>query len=445
MNDWLFPTLSIIALIALTGFFVAAEFALIGTPRTLMEKEVEEGGGIARRVLQILTDPKKQDRFIATAQLGITLASLGLGMYGEHTLALWIGEKLSQYQWTSTVTWISAHGLASVIAVCFLTYFHIVLGEMIPKSMALQDPGKVVKWVVPFMAIFQAMTFPFIVLMNGIGNTLLRMVGVRRGQSAEHYRTAEELSYLVDESETGGKLGKESASVLRDLLEFGDLTAGEVMVPRTQIVGIPTGSSGPEVQAMLRKSPHTRYVIYEGDIDRIVGFVHVKDLLRHAHSPVGVPANVIRPVPFVPESSSLESVLAAMRKARSQLTVVMDEHGGTAGLLTVEDLFEEVVGEISENSLEKFEIYRDPEGNLHALGTVRLADLGEELGITLEHESVDTVSGLILASFERPAQVGDRTVFEGVEFEVIAVKGRGVRECLVRWTPPETTPAAGIN
>lgn len=435
MNEILFPSTVILLLICLNGFFVAAEFALIGTPRTLMEKEVDEGGQLAQRVLLILSDSKKQDRFIATAQLGITLASLGLGMYGEHTLALWIGKALEAYDWGAD-RWITAHSLASIIAVAFLTYFHIVLGEMVPKSLALQEPQRIVKWIAPIMAVFEFFTFPFVFLMNGAGNLLLRALGIRREGSLEHYRTPEELSYIVDESETGGKLGKESASVLRDLLEFGDLTAGEVMIPRTQIVGIATGSSGLEVQGMLRKRPHTRYVIYESDIDRIVGFVHVKDLLRHVHSPVGVPLSVIRPVPFVPESSSLESVLGAMRRTRSQLTVVMDEHGGTAGLLTVEDLFEEVIGEISENSLEKSEIYRDSEGALHALGTVHLADIGEELGITLEHESVDTVSGLILASFERPAQIGDRTVYEGVEFEVIAVKGRGVKECIIRWTPP---------
>lgn len=431
MMTLMIPVIVIFFLIALNGFFVAAEFALIGTPRTSIEKEADEGNLLARRVVDILQDPRKQDKFIATAQLGITVASLGLGMYGEHTLAKWLDQFLIERGWDDA-HWVASHSAASLVAISALTYLHIVLGEMVPKSLALQGPQRVVKWIAPIMLVFQWVVYPLVLILNGIGSLLLRIVGVRSRDVSEQMRTPEELSYIVDESETGGELGEESANVLRELLEFGELTAGEAMVPRTQIVGIENSMHGSEIKELLRKKPHTRYLVYENDLDKVLGFIHVKDLLRSIRNADGIPSEAIRPVPFVPASSSLESVLRAMRKSRSQLTVVMDEHGGTAGLLTVEDLFEEVVGEISEDSAERPEIQVSPDGNYIARGTARVTDLGEELGVDLEHEFVDSVSGLILALLERPAQVGDEVSYRDIDFKVSKIRGRGVAECIVR-------------
>lgn len=429
-------------LILLNGLFVAAEFAIIGTPKTAVEKDAEKGSRASQKVLSVLTDPRKQDNFIATAQLGITSASLGLGMYGEHALAEWIAMGLESAGWLEG-RWLAAHTAASVIAVVTLTYFHIVIGEMVPKSMALQYPRRVAKRVTPFMRAFQWLTLPLVLALNGIGNVLLRLFGIRReARSTEHYRTPEELSYIVNESHTGGKLGKESASVLRELLEFGDLIAGEAMIPRTEIVGIPADADETTIHELIRDHTHTRYIVYEENLDGIIGFVHVKDLLKYLPQGGGLPTEVIRPVPFVPASSSLERVLTAMRKEHSQLTIVMDEHGGTAGIITVEDLFEEVVGEISEDSMAKAEIHRDQQGRIHVSGTSRLDELGEELGLDLEHEQVITVSGLVLDLLERPALVGDIVRWDGIELYVLSVKGRGVGECIVRIIekPAEESP-----
>ncbi len=437
MSAVLLPFAVVLFLVALNGFFVAAEFALIGAPRTLIEKEAAEGHLLARRVLTVQSDSRRQDQFIATAQLGITLASLGLGMYGEHSLAKWLGEAFLRHGW-SDAHGIAAHSAASVVAVAALTYLHIVLGEMVPKSLALQSPQRLVKWIVPIMLVFQWFVYPLVLVLNATGNGLLRLCGITRREVSDHHRSPEELSYIVDESEVGGELGKESADVLRELLEFGELTAGEVMVPRTQIVGIAIDLSGEEIQILLRQKPHTRYLVYEGDLDRVIGFVHVKDLLRRLRTGQGVPVDVIRAVPFVPASSSLESVLRAMRTSRSQLTVVMDEHGGTAGLVTVEDLFEEVIGEISEDVGERPEIHRESPTELVVRGTVRLDQLAEELEIDLEHETVDTVSGLVLAELERPAQIGDQVEFKDLIFQVIAVRGRGVAECRVVHHSPQS-------
>lgn len=431
----LIPILIITVLIVLNGLFVAAEFAIVGAPRTAIERRAVSGDRAAGMVRRILRDPRRQDRFIATAQLGITLASLGLGMYGEHVLAEWIASGLEGLGWLRVAI---AHTVASVLAVAILTYFHIVLGEMIPKSLALQKAERVVLWITPILIAIQYAVYPFVVALNGIGNGLLHLVGIRRQESSiEHYRTPEELQFIVQESQAGGLLRQESAEVLRELLEFGDLLAGEVMMPRVRVTGLPAGATLEQVTEVVRASPHTRYPVYRGSLDDIVGMVHIKDLLRRMLDGRAVRITDARPIPYVPESATIDSVLAAMRQARTQMAVVMDEHGGTAGLITIEDLFDEVVGEIDEGPARPRPIYRDTEGRMRVAGTVRIEEVGEALGVVLEHEDVDTVSGLVLALLGRPPTVGDTVVYDEVQFEVTVTEGHGVRECIaIPLAPP---------
>ena len=421
--------LIILALIALNGLFVAAEFAIVGAPRASIERLARQGNRPARAVRSILRDARQQDRFIATAQLGITLSSLGLGMYGEHLLAEWLAVHLERL---GTGRWIAAHTLASILAVAVLTYFHIVLGEMVPKSLALQKAERTVLRVAPIMRAVQLSLYPLVVALNGIGIGLLRLIGIRRDASGrEHFRRPEELAYLVRETAAGGLLRTESARVVQELFEFGELTAGEVMVPRVRVVGFPLGASVDELGNAMRARSHTRYPVYEGTIDRIVGVVHVKDILRAIVGRTSLPRDAVRPAPFVPASASVDQVLASMAEARSQLAVSLDEHGGTAGILTVEDLFEEVVGEFTEDPDARPEVYRDEQGRLHVLGSVRLEDVGAALGVIVEHEEVDTTGGLILALLGRPPRVGDAVEYRRVRFEVTAVTGRGVQSALV--------------
>ncbi|MDQ3696682.1 MAG: hemolysin family protein, partial [Gemmatimonadota bacterium] len=234
-----------------------------------------------------------------------------------------------------------------------------------------------------------------------------------------------------------------SAGVMRELLEFGDLTARSVMVPRVRIVGIPLGATAAEMQAILEASPHTRYPVYDGTIDRIIGMLHVKDILRCVPSCRALAREQTRPAPFVPETAEMDSVLAAMRASRSQMVIVMDEHGGTSGLITIEDLFEEVIGEIEEDAAAPAEFFRDGSGRLHVAGGVRVEEVGAALGVVLEHDEVDTVSGLVLALLGRPPGVGDVVTYDDVRFEVVAVDGRGVRECVVDPVLPLVDPTPG--
>ena len=416
-------------LILLNGLFVAAEFAIVGAPRSAIDARAAQGDRWARLVQGILRDSLKQDRYIATAQLGITLASLGLGMYGEHVLADAI---FGWFGGLGLPAWLLSHGLASTIAVAILTYFHIVVGEMVPKSLALQKAEQLVLWITPPMLWIKNTLFPFIIALNGLGNRVLKVFGVdRKVQNAEHYYTPEELQLIVQESEELGALRAESGQVLQELFEFGGLTAAEVMVPRVKISGIPIGTSPAGIRDVLGRTPHTRYPLYEGDLDHIVGIIHIKDLLRLLLNDHAIDPSHARPVPVVPETAPIDGVLGMMRRERTQMVVVIDEHGGTAGVVTLEDLFEEVIGDIDESPAGPPPVYRDRLGRLRVPGTMRVDEVGSLFDLELEHEDVDSVSGLVLMLLGRPAVVGDRVRYNRLQFDVTAVKGHGVDEVAV--------------
>ena len=426
----------IAALILVNGLFVAAEFAIIGVPKASVDRRAAEGDRLARRVALILDDPRRQDRFIATAQLGITIASLALGMYGEHVLAEWFYQALA---WLGAASWAAAHGLAAVLAVATMTYFHIVVGEMVPKSLALQHAERTADWITPPMLAFQRAMLPLVIGLDALGAALLRLIGVDRSQAAEDsVLSGEELQYLVRESQEGGLFRPEAGAMLVELFEFGERSALEAMVPRVAILGIPLGASPEAIGRILRETPHTRYPVYEGDLDHIVGAIHVKDLMRLAEGGAALSEAHLRSIPRVPGTSTLDAVLGAMRQARVQLAVVMDEHGGTAGMVTIEDLFEEVIGEITEGAHDVAAITADETGGFTVAGTVRLDELGARLGLALEDSRVDTVSGLVLMLLDRAPAVGDVLHHRELAIEVRAVAHHGVETCRVTLRPGET-------
>jgi magnesium and cobalt exporter, CNNM family len=423
--------LIITVLILLNGIFVAAEFAIVGAPRSAIDARVARGDRLARAVQTVLRDTQSQDRYIATAQLGITVASLGLGMYGEHVLADGIYALIA---YPALPAWLISHGMASVLSIAILTYFHIVVGEMVPKSLALSQAERMALWITPPMQWLTTLVFPLIVVLNGIGNAVLRTIGVHRGQrNADQYYTPEELQLIVQESEQLGALRADSGQMLQELFEFGDLTAGEAMVPRVRITGVPVGSPPEAIRRILARSPHTRYPVIEGDLDHILGMIHIKDMLRVLLLRQTIGPGHARPLPLVPETAPLDAVLATMRKERSQMAVVIDEHGGTSGVVTLEDLFEEVIGEVNEGAGGS-PVRRDAEGRLHVPGTMRVDELGQQFDLELEHEEVDSVSGLVLTLLGRTPVVGDCVRYDRLLFEVTAVQGLGVDECAVSLT-----------
>jgi CBS domain containing-hemolysin-like protein len=418
------------ALIGLNGLFVAAEFAIVAAPRMALERRARAGHRMAAVVVTILSDPRRQDQFIATAQVGITLASLGLGMYGEHVVAGWFATALENL---GAHRYIAAHAVASVLSVLVLTYFHIVVGEMVPKSLALQQAERTVLWVSPIMQVVRLCFHPLVVGLNVVGNGILALLGMsRQTPSHERYYSPEELQLVVQESAEAGVLTSEARNLVSRIFEFGERTAVEVMVPRVRVTGLRVGISPEEVEDVLRRWPKARYPVYEGDVDNILGVVHVKDLLRLIVAGAPLTANEARPMPIVPETALLDQVLSTMRTERTHMALVVDEHGGVAGIVTLEDLVEEVVGDIRDDEDEPWEIRTDESGLVRVLGTVRLGALGERLGTPLDHPDVDSVSGLVLTLLGRPARVGDAVTFGGHRFEVTALHGFGVAECAVQ-------------
>ncbi|MGE4056167.1 MAG: hemolysin family protein, partial [Vicinamibacterales bacterium] len=243
--------------------------------------------------------------------------------------------------------------------------------------------------------------------------------------------TSEELQLVVQESQEAGALPAESGRLLREVLAFGDLTAGQVMAPRVRITGVPLGANPSDVELILRTNPHTRYPIYQDDLDHTIGMLHVKDLLRLILAGEPVDARHARPMPTVPETAPLDAVISSMRRNRAQMALVIDEYGGTAGIVTLQDLFEELVGELHDAPVAVLDIYTDASGRLRVPGTLRLDELGERMGVTVQHEDVDSVSGLVLALLGRPPKVGDIVRHEGLQLEVTFVRGHGVEQCAV--------------
>jgi CBS domain containing-hemolysin-like protein len=413
--------------VAVNGVFVAAEFALIASPRATLETQASRGDRSARRVLDILVSSSRQDRYVATAQLGITLASLGLGMYGEHELA-----RLLE-RWLGPLPFLGAAATATVLSLGVLTIAHIVLGEMVPKGLALQHPMMVSRVTLWPMRVTLIALYPLVRLSSALASVVLRIFGIRRtAQAHDQVYTPEELQLIVEESQRGGALHEESGKILRELFEFGDRTAAQVMVPRVRVSGIAIGATPDDIRRVITGRRRTRYAIYDGDLDHIIGMLHVKDLLRLLMQDERVSASEARRIPVVPDSASLDDVLATMERSHAHMAVVIDEHGGTAGIINLEDLFEEVVGDIDEGIPSAPAITRTADGAVMAAGTVRLDELGRQFDLDLEHEEVESVSGLVLARLGRPPVVGDVVEYDRLRLEVTAVSGRGVRQVRVR-------------
>ncbi|MEO7191672.1 MAG: hemolysin family protein [Vicinamibacterales bacterium] len=409
--------------VILNAIFVAAEFALIAAPKPTLEHQARSGDRLAARLLAVLTSPVRQDRYIATAQLGITLASLGLGMYGEHALAAFIEVRLGH------VPLVGHAAAGAALSLGFLTVVHIVIGEMVPKGVALQRPARMARLAHVPMQVMLRVLYPFVAVSNMLARFCLRLFGIRRQENIhEQIYTPEELQLIVEESERGGAIGGDAGKIVRELFEFGDLTASQVMVPRVRVVGIPVGATPDEIQSFVLQHRRTRYAVYEGDLDHIVGMLHAKDLLRLLVGRESVSAAEVRRIPVVPETASLDDVLASLQTVRAHMAVVIDEHGGTAGILNLEDLFEEVVGDIDEGAPSEADLSPQPDGSALVAGTVRLDELGENFDLALEHEEVDSVSGLVLAVLGRPPEVGDVITHGRLRLEVTAISGRGVQQ-----------------
>lgn len=409
-------------LVFANGFFVAAEFALVGARRSKIDAMVARGDSRARTVRHALTH---LDRYISGTQLGITLASLALGWLGEPALAALIDRAFTAIGLDIPTG--AAHTTAAItIAFLTITFLHIVLGELAPKTLALVAPEGVSRWVARPLILFSRFMSPFIWLLNGAANLLLRPFGIRTVSEAGHVHSADELRLLVTQAREHGTIDATDSAMLAGVFDFHQKRARDVMRPRMEVVALPIDASEEEVRELIYQERYSRYPIYEETLDNIVGIFVAKDLLFHRGSEPFVLRRAIREPLFVPDSRPAERVMDDLRKTRAQMAVVLDEFGGTAGILTLEDLVEEVVGDIADEYDVQSRRSIETEGILELVGSMSLVDVRSDYSVNIPEGSWSTLGGYVFSQLGRVAAIGDRVQFPGGELEVVAMDGRRV-------------------
>ncbi len=418
---------------ALNAFFVAAEFALVGARRTRLEEMAEAGDGKATLALKAV---QSLDRYVSATQLGITLASLGLGMIGEPALAGLLERFFRALP--PDIAAVATHTVAVAIAFSLISTLHIVLGELVPKSLAIRFPEDVSRWVTaPLIGFAWVMHGPIHVL-NGTANRLLRLGGVAPVDGHERLHSSDEIRMLVEQSGEGGSLGKEPARLLEGVFEFSEKTAEEVMTPRTEMSALEADFTVEAAADEVAVAGRSRYPVYTESLDEIVGVVLAKDILRAVRQAPGTSLRTIMRAPlFVPGTREVEDVLSDMKKLKTHLAVVLDEYGGTAGLVTMEDLLEEIVGEIFDeyDPVQAAALAATADGSVVIEGSTTIGDFNDRFEAKLDDTDYTTVGGFLFGQLGRLPKVGDRVTLGGHTFEIAAMAGRRVERVRVILTP----------
>ena len=432
MIEIIIPVLIIATLVLLNGVFVAAEFAIIAAPRTLIAKLALEGSRPAQQVQKIHQSAALQNRYLAIAQVGITIVSLGLGMYGEHTIADWLILLLEDM---GALAEAAAHTIATLVSVGLLTYIHVVFGEMVAKSLALQRAVPTALLLDRPMAYLGILFSPLVWLLNRLGNAITQLLGIAEAQEKDRVLTHDELEYLVEESSTSGLLESSDAVFIENIFDLQEREVNQVMTPRTNIVGIPSSAELDEAIRLACETNKTRYPVYEENLDQIKGFVHVKDLARildQRPTSKFKLDNITRTATFVPESISIYSLLVRFRSEKLHFAVVLDEFGGTAGIVTLEDLVEEVVGEIQdEYDSETLPLEIISKTLMRVRGDVILDEINQHSNLNLQHPDANTVGGLVMAVLGRIPKPFDKITYQGVVIEIESVEKRAVKRALI--------------
>jgi CBS domain containing-hemolysin-like protein len=417
-----------VILLVLNGFFVAAEFAIVRVRGTQLEGLAAHSrrGKLAAHIIDHI------DSYLSACQVGITAASLGLGWVGEPGVAALIAP---MFGWLRDMSDALYHILSFGIAFGLITYLHIVVAEQAPKYFAIQRALTTAMWLAYPLHLFYRVAYPFIWFVNTSANAILRRFGipVGRGEVADAF-SDEELRMLVAASAKQGKLDESERVIVGNALNFADTLVRQVMVPRTEIVAVSEDLDLAGLIGMARQHRLSRFPVYRDDVDHIVGVVHVKDLVGVDPSSRAKGHDLMRRVPAIPETLRLDQALAEFRRQHAQLAIVIDEYGGTAGLVTLEDVLEELVGEVSD----EFEkdtappIREEAPGNYIVDGLLGLDELRERLHLELPDEPYDTVGGMVFGRLGRLAQVGDAVEADGFRFQVTAVDGRRVSQVRIQ-------------
>ncbi len=423
------PLKIVIALVCLgaNAFFVAAEFALVKVRRTRVRELAASGDRLARSVERSV---ENLDRSISGCQLGITLASLGLGWIGEPAVA----EPLSHLFSTLPGAWSTflTHGTAVAVAFLFITFLHIVLGELAPKTAALVRPEMVSRAVAMPLNAFNFVTGPAVWFLNGTANLIVDLLGLdRTGVTEGHVHSPEEIQMLLEQSLQGGTVEQDEEAMIHGVFELTRTVAREVMTPRTDIVAVPVDASVDEVLATSSESGYSRFPVYRGSLDEVVGVLLIKDVLPWIQEPPEDPFDaeaLARDAIFVPDTKPVDDLLAELRRQKVHMAVVVDEFGGTDGIVTLEDLVEEIVGDIyDEHDVARAEVRVDGEGRILVAGTASLSDLAERFELegvdTLDY---DTVAGYVMGELGHIPEDGERVALDGAQLEVLETRDRRV-------------------
>ncbi len=435
MTVVVFKIAAIILLVIANGFFVAVEFALVTVRRARIETLAASGNGAARSVLYALDH---MDAMLSASQFGITLASLALGAVGESTLAHWLEPILLKHLPVTTSVLV-AHTISIGIALAVITYLHLVLGEYAPKALAIEKAEPISLATARWMQVFYRCFQPFIEFINFSGVRLLRLFGVDFRPGHHTAYSEEEIRYLVNLSHQSGLLETDEKDLIHNVFEFSELTVAEIMVPRTRVVAIEDGALLSEVASRFRESGYSRLPVYHETVDNIVGILHGKDITPYIFGDGDFELrSVMRRAVFLPETARLAEALQQLQRQRVHLAIVVDEHGGMEGILTMEDLLEEIVGEIDDEHDEALveRLAASGERSFSLDAGLAIRDANRKFSLSLpESDDYTTVAGFLIARAGRLLAQGDVVDFQGIRFVVERVLGRRIVRVSVELPP----------
>ena len=429
MDIWssILKILAALFLVFLNGFFVLAEFSLVKVRHTRLAELSDKG---SRRAAVALEVTSHLDAYLSACQLGITLASLGLGWLGEPAIAALLEPLFASWRgWSPVYT----HTVSYVIAFSLITFLHIVFGELIPKSLAIQDSEKMSLLTAQFLKWFNKLFYPIIWAFNAVANSIMGLWGVEPANEADIAHSPEELKIMVEASEKYGFLDSTEGTILENVLDFSDRIASDVMVPRQDMVCLYLQDTVSQAVGVAMSHGYVRYPLCDGNKDNVVGMIHMRDLLKlKGDEPSKKLYDLKRNILIVPETNPISHLLQKMRSQRAHIALIVDEFGGTAGLVTIEDLVEELSGEIyDEFEYEQPLLTKNNESEYEIHGRILLADLSNILDIEFEDKGVSTAGGFISAYLGHISKTGEKFEYKGYVFEVMEMDRYRVKKIKV--------------
>ncbi|MBI6874520.1 hemolysin family protein [Clostridium aciditolerans] len=417
-------------LVFMNGFFVATEFAMVKVRKSRIETLVFEGDRTAKNTLKVVND---LNSYLSACQLGITLASLGLGWIGEPAVSDMLAPIFKLFHLPEGVI----HSISFILGFAIITAFHIVLGELAPKSLAIISAEKIAMHTALPLIMFYKLTYPIMWAFNHSTNLVLKIFGISQVDEHEAAHTDEEIKLLVEDSYKHGLIDKTELTFVDNIFDFSEKTVKEIMIPRTDMACIFLEDSFDEIIAFALDEQITRYPVCKNSKDNVIGFIHIKDLYKQKIE--GNNQNIegiIRELKFVPESLSISKLLKIFKQERVQMAIIIDEYGGTAGLVTIEDILEEIVGEIQDEFDEECdEITKNEDGNYIVDGKLVLEDINELLKIDIESENIDTIGGWIYSQLKSYPQVNDKINYEDYEFIILKCDRKRISKVLIKKLP----------